>query len=83
MNVTADATRRHLIQGRQMTCPRCKVSRDILDFQRLEEIEEFEPDTTPIYKCPKPRGGCSWVFAPAEHTVLSAIHESATNGDGE
>lgn len=87
MNVTVtDAKRRQrtpLIQGRQMTCPRCKVSRDILDFQRFEEIEEFSMDTAPIYKCPKSRGGCAWIFAPAEHTVLTAINPLSFDFEGD
>jgi rubredoxin len=67
-----------------MTCPRCKASRDILDFQRFGEIEEFAQDTAPIYKCPKARGGCGWIFAPAEHTVLHSIHpEYPLDGEGD
>src|SRR4051794_22245324 len=70
-------TRPALIQGHEMTCPRCKTPRDILDFQRFEEIEEYSHDTAPIYKCPKTRGGCGWLFAPSEHTILTAIGPSA------
>jgi hypothetical protein len=74
-----DAKRRPrtpLIRGREMTCPRCKTPRDILAFQRFEEIEEYEHDTAPIYKCPPAQGGCGWLFAPAEHTVLEAMSPS-------
>lgn len=66
----ADATRREnslIVDGRYMRCPRCKEVRDILDYQRMGEVEEFREETMPIYKCPKARGGCSWVFAPAAH----------------
>ncbi len=81
-----DAKRRPrtpLIEGRNMRCPRCKTPRDILDFQRFGEIEEFEMDTAPIYKCPKARGGCGWIFAPADHTVLSAINPPALDLTGD
>lgn len=63
-----------LIEGRFMKCPRCRKKRDILAFQRFGEIEEFASDTAPIYKCPKAQGGCGWIFAPAEHTILIAMH---------
>lgn len=56
-----------------MTCPRCKRKRNILDFQRFGEIEEFAHDTAPIYRCPKARGGCSWIFAPADATIINAL----------
>lgn len=58
-----------------MICPRCKVSRDILDFQRFGEVEEFASETAPIYKCPKQqaKGGCGWIFAPAEQTILQSL----------
>lgn len=72
-----------LIEGRFMRCPRCKTQRDILDFQRFGEIEEFAQDTAPIYRCPKARGGCSWIFAPADHVVLSAINPPALDLIGE
>jgi hypothetical protein len=32
------------------------------------QIEEFERDTTPVYKCP----ACKWVFAPAEPLLVSS-----------
>jgi hypothetical protein len=77
MNATkSDAKRRSripLIQGNQMVCPRCKTQRNILDFQVLDVIEEFAADTTPVYKCPKQRGGCSFLFAPAEQAILTSM----------
>lgn len=80
-----DAKRRPrvpLIEGRSMRCPRCREPRDILAFQRFGEIEEFASDTAPIYKCPKAQGGCGWIFAPAEHTVLIAMRPHAgDNGE--
>lgn len=50
-----------LINGRMMVCARCKRSQDILSYIRLETIEEFARETTPVYKCPT----CKWIFAPA------------------
>ncbi len=44
-----------------MTCPRCKQGNDILTYIRLETIEEFAMETTPVYKCSK----CKWIFSPA------------------
>lgn len=46
---------------------------DILQFARFGEIEEFVQDTTAIYKCPKRFGGCGWLFAPAEHTIMESM----------
>jgi len=54
--------KKSLIDGRLMRCPRCKNSHDILQYIRLEVIEEFASETTPCYKCPK----CKWIFAPAD-----------------
>lgn len=71
-----------LIEGRHMTCPRCREKRDILAFQRFGEVEEFASDTAPIYKCPKAKGGCGWIFAPAEHTIHIAMNPSSgPNGE--
>lgn len=47
-----------------MTCPRCKRRFDILAFERLMTIEEYDDETTPIYKCPNSH--CRWLFAPAD-----------------
>lgn len=44
-----------------MVCPRCKSEQDLLQYIRLEMIEEFSHETTPVYKCPK----CKWLFSPA------------------
>lgn len=72
-----DAKRRSkpaLISGHEMICPRCKVSRDILAFPRFGEIEEYKHETAPIYKCPKAKGGCGWVFAISDSGVLNALN---------
>lgn len=84
--IEADAKRRSrtpLIQGSNMVCPRCKTPRNILDYDQLDVIEEFAADTTPIYKCPKKRGGCSFLFAPAEATIIASLlpDEPDLNGD--
>lgn len=61
-----DNTQKRLIEGRMMICPRCEREHDILQYKRLELIEGFIRDTTPIYKCPK----CKWLFAPADDLVV-------------
>lgn len=53
--------KKKLINGRLMTCPRCKREHDILQYICLETIEEFASETTSVYKCPT----CKWLFAPA------------------
>lgn len=44
-----------------MTCPRCKRQSDLLQYIRLETIEEYAQETTPVYKC----AFCKWLFSPA------------------
>jgi rubredoxin len=56
-----------LIEGRTMSCPRCKVKQDILSFTPLDQIEEYAHETAPIYKCSL----CRWVFAPVSRDILS------------
>jgi uncharacterized C2H2 Zn-finger protein len=56
-----------LVNGRLMSCPRCKKPFDVLAFIPLMMVEEYAADTTPVYKCP----ACRWVFAPAESVVRS------------
>jgi DNA-directed RNA polymerase subunit RPC12/RpoP len=53
-------TKRRLIEGRLMRCPRCKQQHDVLQYTPMRMIEEFATETTPIYKCPN----CRWLFAP-------------------
>jgi rubredoxin len=63
-----------LIDGRYMTCPRCKKQHDVIQYVPLETIEEFAAETTPCYKCPS----CKWIFAPAErlsHDLLLDLTE--------
>lgn len=57
-----DAKRhKRLLDGRNMTCPRCRVSHDVLRYVPMGMIEEYIEETNPIYKCPS----CRWVFSPA------------------
>lgn len=51
-----------------MRCPRCKRLHDVLKYTPFKMIQEFEAETTPVYKCPS----CLWIFAPAEKIVLEA-----------
>lgn len=69
---------RRLINGRMMVCPRCKREFDILQFNRLQMIDEFARDTTPVYKCPT----CKWLFSPADDLVSYLIgRTNIENGD--
>jgi len=74
-----------LINGRMMNCPRCKRQSDILQYIRLETIEEFSKETTPVYKCPN----CKWIFAPADEmpqdlfAKLELLLEQAANRECE
>lgn len=61
--------KRRLMNGRMMTCPRCKKPSDILKFVPLRMIEEFADETTPVYKCPE----CRWIFAPADNFVKQML----------
>jgi hypothetical protein len=63
--------KQRLINGRLMTCPRCKKKHDILEYTRLMEIEEFQGETTPIYKAPC----CKWLFAPADNLIFEILSE--------
>lgn len=63
-----------LIDGRNMTCPRCKRSQDILDYTPLMQIESFVDETCPVYKCP----ACLWLFAPADKVIL--VHNTVVSG---
>lgn len=56
---------RALINGRRMHCPRCKKLHDILAYVPLIQVEEFEDETNPIYKCPT----CRWIFSPSPFVI--------------
>lgn len=74
MAATQTEQKPSLISGRKMMCPKCRKERDILDFQRMEDIPEFAHETAPIYKCDRRKGGCGWFFAPSEHAVLDSLN---------
>jgi hypothetical protein len=48
-----------LFEGTKLRCPRCKDLHNLLAYVPLMEIEEYQEDTVPIYKCPS----CRWMFA--------------------
>ena len=52
-----------IVDGRYMTCPRCRKQHDVLRFVPMGQVEEFLEDTVPVYKCPS----CRWIFAPAQN----------------
>lgn len=60
----ADAKRSQnslIVDQRHMRCPRCRREQDILAYVPMGQVEEFRPETVPVYKCPS----CRWIFAPA------------------
>lgn len=59
LNKKMQENRKSLIQGHKMLCPRCKVEHSVERYNKLKEIEEYQHETTPIYKCP----ACKWIFA--------------------
>jgi len=78
MEISLTAPQKALITGRLMTCPRCKREHDLLQYIRLQMIEEFARSTTPVYKCP----ACKWLFAPADDIVVSLLgRANFENGD--
>jgi uncharacterized C2H2 Zn-finger protein len=62
-----------IVEGRYMRCPRCKKTHDILRYVPMGQIEEFQTETVPVYKCPS----CRWIFAP----VLDSLKEIFERGD--
>lgn len=66
--------RKKLIDGHRMTCPRCKNPHDILQYTRMQTVEEYELELTPIYKCPS----CKFMFAPAgemDHQIYEKLYQ--------
>ena len=51
--------KKSLLDGHLLTCPRCKTPHSVEQYMKLMEIEEFETETSKIYKCPS----CKWIFA--------------------
>ena len=58
-----------ILEGRNLICPRCKRSQDILTYVPLMEIEEFRSQTTPVYKC----GSCKWIFALSDNLIFEVL----------
>jgi hypothetical protein len=63
-----------IMKGRQMLCPRCRVYHDVLWYERWGEVEDYAPQTNPIYRCSKKKGGCGWFFSPSDREVVRATH---------
>lgn len=59
----------NLINGRLLKCPRCRKDFDVLQFNRLMEIEEFQSQTNPVYKCP----GCRWIFSLSDNLIFEVL----------
>lgn len=58
--------RKPLIEGVKMRCPRCERLDHIFNYVRLKTIQEYSDQTAPVYKCPRNRGGCGFLFAPMD-----------------
>ncbi len=59
-----------------MRCPRCKKLHPIEAYMRMQEIEEFETQTNPIYKCTGLDGsGCKWIFSPGDPSLPFVLAE--------
>lgn len=58
-----------LINGRLLKCARCRKDFDILQYNRLMEIEEFADQTNPVYKCP----GCRWIFSLSDNLIFEIL----------
>lgn len=61
--------KKSLLNGRLLTCPRCKKQSDILSFKPLMVIEEYAHETTPVYKAPC----CSWIFALSDNLIFEVL----------
>jgi len=64
-----DQHKKSILQGRNLICPRCKRSQDLLTYVPLMEIEEFQHDTTPVMKC----SSCKWIFALSDNLILEVL----------
>ena len=60
-----------LINGRLLKCPRCKKDFDVLQYNRLIEIPEFQSQTNPVYKCP----GCRWIFSLSDNLIFEVLSQ--------
>lgn len=63
-----------LIRGTELLCPRCETYNDVLWYEKWGEIARHAHETNPIMRCPKRKGGCGWIFSPADHAGRALIH---------
>ena len=54
-----------------MICPRCKKYQDVLTFEPMKHIEEFDEQTVQILKCSL----CHWVFAPKPDQLPDEVEQ--------
>lgn len=66
-----------LVDGRWMTCPRCRTTRDMLLYKKMDMEPDYADSLTPCYKCPS----CRFIFAPADMNLIRAALEMLTRGD--
>lgn len=59
-------SRKSLVKGDKMICPRCKKWQNILEYIPDMQIEEYAHETVPIIKCSL----CRWRFAPADEVKI-------------
>ena len=73
------STRKSLIEGAHMRCPRCEESFPLLAWRPLQEIPAYAKETTPIYKCRRSqvsisgKRGCGFLFAPVDYTATRQL----------
>ena len=60
---------KNILNGRYLTCPRCKKQHDVLQYNRLMEIEEYQSQTNPVYKCPS----CKWIFSLSDNLIFDVL----------
>ena len=63
-----------LIRGTELLCPRCENYHDVLWYEKWGEVAAHAHETNPIMRCPKRKGGCGWIFSPADAAGRSLIH---------
>lgn len=54
-----------MIRGTKLICPRCKRYHDVVEYPRMERIEEYVEETNVIVRCPS----CNWKFSPCPAAV--------------
>ena len=61
--------KKSLINGRNLTCPRCKKQNDILSYIPLMQIEEYAHETNVVYKAPC----CKWIFSLSDNLIFEVL----------